>query len=110
MKKSALSIVTILAVFTLFGCMGDIEIPCIELEDFQMPDICRFMDKECNMAMSPPSICERMEISEEDCLDYFDGEWEIGSGTCQDLQEVDGPCAEDADCEEGLTCNVDVCA
>ncbi len=112
MKKSILSIVTILAVFTMFGCgpLKDFDVPCVEIEDMQLPDICKYMDKVCNMAMTPPSICERLDIPPENCENYFGGEWDIDSGTCQDLQPVDGSCAEDDDCEEDLVCIEDSCA
>ena len=40
-------------------------------------------------------------------LDMGEG-WSIESGTCQDLMDVGEPCAEDADCMEDLTCNLDL--
>ena len=110
MKRSALGIVAMLAVFGMMGCMDDIPMVCMEGMIPGMPDICEFMDQECNMAIPPATVCELLQIPEEECEDLFGGGWDLGAGTCQDLQDVGYPCAEDADCLEGLVCTDDACA
>ena len=107
MKRSVLGIVTILAVFGMMGCMDEIPMICLEDMIPGMPDFCEFLGQECNMAMGPPTVCEILGIPPEDCEDFFGGPWDIGVGTCQDLQEAGGACTEDDDCVD--TCDVDMC-
>ena len=120
MKKTYLGIVAILAVFAMGACLEEMpisfDIPCVD--DGHWGDSCEYLEKECNMAMPFGSICDlipdEMTMMKERCeewiqkyLDMGEG-WNIDSGTCQDLMDVGGPCAEDADCMEGLTCNLDL--
>ena len=108
MRRGALGIVMILAVFGMMGCMDEVPMICMEIEELpDLPTICDFMGQECNMAMPPPTVCELLGIPPGECEDFFGGPWDLGVGTCQALQEAGGPCEEDDDCVN--TCDVDVC-
>ncbi len=115
MKKICLGIIALFVVFAMGACGEDMEfdIPCVEEEQM---DSCEELEKECNLAVPFGSLCDYIPIGflQDKCVQWIDRfldddeGWTNDSGTCQDLMDIGGACAEDADCMETLNCDLDL--
>ena len=104
--------------FTTVACTDDLLIPCYDNSDFSCDKAERVPpvgaeDLLCNEAVTLAEACQDLldslppGIPIPDVCDYIPPLENIR--TCQPPGGAGCPCAEDADCEDGLICTAEGC-
>ena len=107
MRNPILAALSIVALFTLFGC-GDVDFaaPCLDDPPFDTcnPDPEEWdTGLECNEAIPFGSICDLLpspikEFCQEHISRWIGDGWDVLDGTCQEPMPAGEPCTEGNDC------------